>query len=44
MTILKIIITGTGGHGSEPDRCKVAVWKAVDFYQKLQSFLNNLKK
>lgn len=35
-TVLKITITGTGGHGSEPDLCKVAIWKAVDFYHKFQ--------
>jgi metal-dependent amidase/aminoacylase/carboxypeptidase family protein len=44
VTILKIKITGTGGHGAEPERCKVAVWKAVDFYQQFQDFLKELKQ
>jgi metal-dependent amidase/aminoacylase/carboxypeptidase family protein len=41
-TVLKIKIIGTGGHGSEPEKLKVAIWRAVDFYQKITKFLSDL--
>jgi hippurate hydrolase len=43
VTVIDIKITGTGGHGSEPETLKVAIWKAVEFYQKMMKFLDELK-
>lgn len=43
-TLILIKIIGTGGHGSEPENLKVAIWKAVEFYQKIMKFLDELKE
>jgi len=39
ITIFQLKIIGTGGHGSEPENLKVAIWKGIDFYQQMQVFL-----
>ena len=44
ITVIKVGIVGTGGHGSEPEKLKVAIWKAVDFYQKITQFVEQLKQ
>jgi len=38
ISIIKVTITGTGGHGSEPEKLKVALWKAVTFYQQITQY------
>ena len=44
VTTLKITIVGTGGHASTPEFSKVAIWKAVDFYSRLEEFNAELKE
>lgn len=42
-TEVKITITGTSGHSSEPEKVKFALPRAVAFYQALMSFVSELK-
>ena len=44
ISILKIVIVGDGGHGSTPEGLKIAVWKAVEFYTKIQEYIGKLKE
>jgi len=44
ITILEIKIHGTGGHASEPEKCKFSVRAAVKFYQQALDYLDNLLK
>ncbi len=39
ITIVKIKIIGTGGHGSQPEILKVAIWKAISFYTEMLKFI-----
>lgn len=44
ITILQITIIGTGGHGSEPEKCKESIRAGIKFYQKALDYLDALKK
>lgn len=44
ITIVKIKIIGTGGHGSQPEILKVAIWKAIWFYTEMLKFIDELHK
>jgi metal-dependent amidase/aminoacylase/carboxypeptidase family protein len=41
-TEIHIRITGDGGHGSAPEGLKVSIWRSVELYQEIQTFLNQL--
>jgi amidohydrolase len=44
ITYLKVSITGTGGHGSEPESLKYALPKAIAFYEGLMKLDSELKE
>ncbi len=41
VTVLKITITGTGGHGSSPQGLKQSLRAAVKFYQRAMDYFDN---
>ena len=42
-SVITIVITGTGGHGSEPEKLKECTRGGVKFYQKALDYLDALK-
>jgi hippurate hydrolase len=42
-TTIKIVIVGDGGHGSLSGGLKISIWKAVEFYSNIKSYIDELK-